>query len=190
MTGRFVIRTAQCLSAIFASAALAQGPELDLSKIPAPPAEEIANRVLSAVESWRDAIACSEVAVTDKPVMPLTPYTSEEDRERARYAVLWIGDIGCQGGSGSSSTHIAVVKVGTGDSYVVDPALSSPVVEFQLPVSYVESVVSFTSESLVLQGNVLTAGDARCCPSQPIRFTLRRDARGNWIRSGQLEHLK
>jgi hypothetical protein len=98
----------------------------------------------------------------------------------AKYAVLWAGDIGCAGGSGSEETNLSIVTISTGDSYVVAPLLSSPVIQFESPVRFVERIVGNTRDSLILEGKEHGLKDANCCPSIPVRFTLRADEKGNW----------
>lgn len=98
----------------------------------------------------------------------------------ATYAVLWTGDIGCAGGSGTNGTNIAMVSIGSGDSFFVDPTRSSPAIDFDSPTRYVDRLVGNTRDSLILEGHEYGANDSNCCPSINLRFTLRLDAKGNW----------
>ena len=68
----------------------------------------------------------------------------------------------------------------TGDSYVVDPLQSSPVIQFESPVRGVERIVGNTRDSLILEGMEYGPKDPNCCPSIKVRFTLRVDEKGNW----------
>ena len=110
----------------------------------------------------------------------LVPYKTMDDRMDAKYAVLWVGDIGCAGGSGTEGTNLSIVTISTGDSYVVDPLQSSPVIQFESPVRFVERIVGNTRDSLILEGMEYGPKDPNCCPSIKVRFTLRVDEKGNW----------
>lgn len=144
------------------------------------PVAEITKGVLKAAKSYQVAIACADVDIKPKDIAALTPYKSFDDRLDASYAVLWSGDVGCAGGSGTSSTNISIVRVGGGDSFYVDPAFSSPQIQFDLPVRYVERIVGNTKDSLILEGKEYGPNDSNCCPSINMRFTLRADDKGNW----------
>ena len=98
----------------------------------------------------------------------------------AKYAVLWMGDMGCSGGAGSTSTYISIVTPGFGDFYVVDPLQSSPAIQFESPVSGVDRIVGNTNDSLILEGMEYGLKDPNCCPTIKVRFTLRVDEKGNW----------
>jgi hypothetical protein len=81
---------------------------------------EITARIVRSVKMYVGAIACNGV-VTPRHIAALSPYTSSEDLDTARYVVLWYGDIGCLGGSGSIANHIAIVSIGPNGDFVVDP---------------------------------------------------------------------
>lgn len=136
-------------------------------------------RIIEAARHWVRAIAC---AVPPDPAMviPLIPSRSPEARWDARYAVIWGGDLGCEGGSGTHGSHIAIAVLRAGDSVLIDPMQSSPVVRFPIPVRYVERVVSNTADSLTLEGMAYGDKDPNCCPSLPTRFTMRVDDKGQW----------
>lgn len=138
-------------------------------------------RIVQAVDGYANTIACETLSIAPGDVIVLSPGTPAEHHEDARFAVLWTGDIGCAGGSVTSSTHIAIVAVGgRGSAYLVDPLQSSPVIHFQSPVRVVERIVETTRNTLVLEGMELDDRDANCCPSLPVRFTLLADEAGHW----------
>ena len=83
-------------------------------------------------------------------------------------------------GSGTEGTNLSIVTISTGDSYVVDPLQSSPVIQFESPVRFVERIVGNTRDSLILEGMEYGPKDPNCCPSIKVRFTLRVDEKGNW----------
>ena len=138
--------------------------------------EEIKRGVVDAVRRYASAISCPGVKVRTEDVLALIPV--DEDRALPKYAVLWSGDLGCFGGSGIEATHLAIATISTG-KYIVDPRLSSPVVAFESPVRFVTRVISYTSDSMTLQGNVFGPQDTRV-PSIPVRFTVKTDDKGNW----------
>lgn len=146
----------------------------------APPAHEITRKVISSATSYANAISCPGVKIEPKLVATLVPYKTMWDRMDAKYAVMWWGDIGCAGGSGTGGTHVSIVTISTGDSYVVDPFQSSPVIQFESPVRAVERIVSNTRDSLILEGMEYGPNDPNCCPSIKVRFTMRADEKGNW----------
>lgn len=155
-----------------ASASAAQ-PELDPATIPA--------RVLEVAQQYQNAIACANIDKAMQPVIALTPYTDSDHRNEARYAVLWSGDIGCAGGSGSSTANITIVGMGGGDGFFVDASRSSPHITYDSPVTLVREVLNYTQDTLTLRGKEYRDSDPHCCPSVNTRFTLREDEQGNWL---------
>lgn len=146
-----------------------------------PNVQEVTRNVIKSAKSYVAAVACTELQqIEPRHVAALAPYKSTDDRLDARFAVLWTGDIGCAGGSATESTNIAIVQIGAGDSYYVDPKQSSPVVEFASPVRYIERLVGNTKDTLILEGKEYGPKDANCCPSIAVRFTLKADQAGNW----------
>lgn len=140
--------------------------------------EEIKRGVADVVRRYANAIACPGVKVRPQDVLALTPY-EDDYRRLSKYAVLWTGDLGCHGGSDVEGSHIAIATINNG-KYVVDPRLSSPIVDFDTPVRIVRRVVSYTDDTLTLQGNVHGPQDRPANPSVPVRFTLKLDEKGNW----------
>ncbi len=155
------------------TSAYASQPELDPASI--------SSHVLGAAQQYQNAIACANSDKAQQAVIALTPYTDSAHRDEARYAVLWSGDIGCAGGSGTSSANITVVGIGGGDGFFVDPAQSSPQINFDSPVNFIREVVNTTQDTLTLKGKEYAESDPHCCPSIDVRFTLRADDKGNWL---------
>jgi hypothetical protein len=146
----------------------------------APPVQEVTKQIINSVTGYANAISCPGVKIDPKQIAALVPYKTFDDRPDAKYAVLWAGDIGCAGGSGTEGTNLSIVTISTGDSYVVDPLQSSPAIQFESPVRYVERIVGNTKDSLILEGMEYGPKDSNCCPSIKVRFTLRVDEKGNW----------
>ncbi len=139
---------------------------------------DIRKGVTDAVLRYVGSIACSPAALRPEAVLTLEPL-DQSGPSLPKYALLWSGDLGCWGGAGSERTHLAIATFNTG-RFVVRPELSSPVIAFESPARFVARVVSNSADSLVLEGMEYGPGDARCCASIPVRFSLRVDAGGNW----------
>jgi hypothetical protein len=169
----FPMKSAAILVATVATLAVS------LSAFAAPRSEaDIRRGVASAVERYANAVSCGGVSVKPEDVLTLSAY---RDGEAAlpKYAVLWTGDLGCFGGSGTEMTRLSIATINTGQ-YVVQPELSSPVAAFESPVRFVSRVVSSGPDTLVMEGMEYTPHDPRSKPSKAVRFTLRLDAKGGW----------
>jgi hypothetical protein len=178
--GAGVLLIAAIASSLIGTPALATESDADR---PVPAVAEITSRVLAAVNGYAALIGC-EGGAEASGIAALAPYNYEADRSYpyATYAVVWHGDVGCMGGSGTVDARIAIVTLGIGSPYdfYIDPARSSPVIRFEPPVKYIERVVGNTGNSIVMDGRAYGPNDANCCPSQRIRFTMKVDAKGNW----------
>lgn len=140
-------------------------------------ADEVKAGISNAVERYANSISCKGIKVQPEDVLTLE---SGNDKEiLPKYAVLWSGDLGCFGGSGTEATRLAIATVNTGQ-YVVQPGFSSPVVAFESPVRFVTRVVSNNADTLVLEGKEYAPTDPRSSPSIPVRFTLRVSEKGDW----------
>jgi len=140
--------------------------------------DEIKEGVADVVKRYANAVACPGVRVRPADVLTLVPFKRGE-RQPSRFAVLWTGDPGCVAGPGDEATYIAIATI-SGGRFVVDPKLSSPLVQFESPVRFVRRVVDYTEDTLILQGNIYGPQDAHNKPSIPVRFTLQLDDNGNW----------
>lgn len=104
---------AAILSSLFASAATA-------STVPSE--ADIKRQALAAAYKNAESIACVDPEYVHQEFMTLVPWADLYDRELAEYAVIWNGDIGCAGGSGTTGVHLSIVKVGAGNTFYVGPA--------------------------------------------------------------------
>lgn len=139
--------------------------------------DDIKEGIADVVKRYANAVACPGVRVRPADVLTLVPYKRGENK--GRYAVLWSGDPGCIAGPGDEATYIAIATI-SGGRFVVDPRLSSPLVQFESPVRFVRRVVDYSQDSLTLQGNIYGPQDAHNKPSIPVRFTVQVDETGNW----------
>jgi len=142
--------------------------------------EQVSARVLEAARQYASAISCVAEAPTAERMAALVPYRGPQSQGEARYVVFWSGDVGCLGGSGTRGHWLATVTVGTDDHFVVDPRQSSPVVQLGEVHRGFERLVSHSANTLVIDARAYAATDPNCCPSQRWRYTLRRDAKGQW----------
>ncbi len=141
------------------------------------PAERIILQdVVKTAYAYANSIACD---VSDnnaiKNAISIIPWDQNHDFADAEYAVIWTGDVGCNGGKGSAGVNIAIVKIGMGNQYYVDPRLSSPIIGFDASLASVTKIVSFKKDVIVLEGTKDTAG-----ASLRVQISLRRDKIGNW----------
>lgn len=142
-----------------------------------PSAKKIKKEITEKVTAYAEAIGCANQK--DLKIIGLAPYDGK-NRLDAKYLVLWKGDIGCAGGSGTDLTHAALVRIGAGETFFVDVKKSSPNIKFESPVRYVDKVRRHSTDSVTLVGKGLDEGDAQCCPSLTVTFTLKMDSKGNW----------
>ena len=145
--------------------------------------DEYIQRALEAASKYADSIACGVSEISAGNVAALVPCDGE-DRYEAKYAVIWTGDIECYGGSGTTSTNIAMVHIGGGDTFFVKPELSSPLVSLELYSSRSSAkVIDSGSDYIILEGfDYHPSGkDPGCCPSLKIKKVIKPDNKGNWI---------
>ncbi|MET0855713.1 MAG: hypothetical protein ABWY27_03095 [Telluria sp.] len=140
---------------------------------------DIKRGVAEVAERYANAVSCGGVTIKPEDVLTLSAYQDDGGLALSKYAVLWHGDLGCMGGSGSEMTRLAITTINTGH-YVVQPELSSPVAAFESPVRFVSRVVSSGADTLVLEGMEYAPNDPRSTPSKAVRFTLRMDPKGGW----------
>ncbi|MES2756353.1 MAG: hypothetical protein V4693_03185 [Pseudomonadota bacterium] len=86
---------------------------VSLSAYAAPTSEsDIKIAIANAVERYANAISCGGIKVKPEDVLTLAPYG--DGPTLSKYAVLWSGDVGCFGGSGTEMTRLAIATVNTG----------------------------------------------------------------------------
>ena len=114
--------------------------------------------------------ACEASSAEPSVVATMVPYTDEvaAGRATAKYAVLWAGDIGCAGGSGSNTANILYIeKLGKKPARVVDAN------DVQGAASF-EHIVTTTPDTLTVDVYTWSEEDPPCCASKYERWTLRR----------------
>lgn len=167
------------IKALLAAAILT--PLVALANDPQVPAEqEIRTEAVEVVKKYANAIACVDDEYGLWEFLTLSPWEEYYARDDAEYAVIWSGDVGCAGGSGTTGVNLAIVKIGAGNTFYVDAWNSSPPKEFEFFSRAFDGVVANTSDVIVLEALEHGEDDANCCPSQQVRYTLKRDGDSNW----------
>lgn len=143
----------------------------------------IKSEAFKVAKKYSESIAC-EASIEKKKLVALTPWHNTEDetdnREEAKYALIWQGDVGCAGGSGTNQPQITIVRIAAGDSFIVEPYESSPAVTFIIGAQYVKKVISSSSKSLTLLAMTWGENDAHCCASVEVKIRLKQNEKGDW----------
>lgn len=166
---------------LFASQVFAVEKTVNTAKI----APETLRHIVSVANKYQAAITCNspnEPASVNEldggildviQVEPLNPNGSE-----GLFYVIWVGDIGCGGGSGSDDLYLTTVK--NGRYPYVEVTESSPVITFDGSGAQQASVTLKSADVMEITGLEHQDGDASCCPTKKIKKTLKRDQKGNW----------
>jgi len=142
----------------------------------------VKQQALQVATQYANSIACGTL-IEEKNLIALRPWKNQDDDEErfnAEYALVWHGDVGCAGGSGSANPQIAIVRITTADFFSVDPLVSSPVIKFDVPVHYLDEIIKYSDKELLFKTKIWGNDDPHCCPSIPANMLFRRDAKGNW----------
>lgn len=146
---------------------------------PQPSIQQVTKAVLGAANKYASGISCVEIPAQAKDIAVLVPHRNDYSTD-GKYAVFWAGDIGCAGGSGTVSFNLAIVRVGAGSNFYVDPAASSPIINLEFPTRGLERIAGKTQNTITVDAAEYGPNDANCCPSVRSRYTLRADEKGNW----------
>jgi hypothetical protein len=143
----------------------------------------VKKQAFKVASQYAHSISC-ETVIEEKYLIELTPWKNLNDlteRAAAEYALIWHGDIGCDGGTGTFNPNIAIINIGEGNSFIVNPVMSSPVVKFNVPVHGINGIIKYSKTELLLSAKTWGPDDGHCCPSIPVNILLRRDPEGNWM---------
>ena len=159
---------------------------------------EATEAVAKSVDRYAAAIACETEPVRATDIVALVPYAFDEDSSLSSgiYAAIWVGDIGCEGGSATITAHIAIVTIGFNGYFQVDPKRSSPQVEFApILTDTLHSIVSIAADTIVLQGFTpsWTMDDAK--PGDDpvmVQLTMKQGLDGDWtlVQRRRVERFK
>ena len=102
--------------------------------------------------------------------------SKKEEYCDGEYIVLFIADIGCQGGNQSKSFNVARVKEGANKHFYVDPKKSSPAIKTDTAWLHISKIVSFKNGILTIENATFKKDDPQCCPSkiERTRFKLHK----------------
>lgn len=95
----------------------------------------IRKQAFKKASEYARSISC-DTNIHQKNLVALVPcrnFNNKDERERAKYALIWHGDEGCMSGSGSYNPYIVIVGI-SHRKFVVYPSLSSPAIDFEVPV--------------------------------------------------------
>lgn len=124
----------------------------------------IIGEVVRVANQYIDHGPCEPSRAEPSTVATMTPYTS--DIEAGLYVVVWSGDIGCSGGSGSNTmNYLLVEKRGV--------AAARSIGVGELDGKSIERIVAATPDSLTVDAYTLGPDDSQCCPNQYERLTYR-----------------
>jgi ankyrin repeat protein len=141
----------------------------------------VRRQAFEVASDYARSISCTTLT-EEKYLMALVPWRNFEDlgeRGEGKYALIWSGDIDCDGGSHAATTNIAIVRIGAGTSFKVAPELSSPMITFDARLGLYDVVIVACDELMAWQLE-LGPHDPMCCPSVPVRIRLKEDEKGNW----------
>jgi len=92
-----------------------------------------------------------------------------------KFAVLWHGDEGCTGGSGTNLPHISVVLLDSARKPQFLPGQRSTIGGFQV----IDELVSASDEDgIVVIGSTWRSADAQCCATGYSKAVLKRGRHG------------
>ncbi|MCX7099726.1 MAG: hypothetical protein NTV43_17680 [Methylococcales bacterium] len=138
---------------LISTSSYAQPPDIDA----VPTVSKITKEVLRAANSYASAVSCGESPAEAKDILALHPYKKKEDAFDSEYLVFWHGDIGCAGGSGTHTDNVALVRVGSFDSFYVDPSRSSPTIELEFNTRFLERLVGNTGDTIIVDASEFAA---------------------------------
>lgn len=137
---------------------------------PSPPSQKVViQEVVRVANKYIDHGVCEPTRAETSSVATMSPYTSdvEAGRAAAEYAVIWAGDVGCRGGSGTNTmNYLLVEKRGVTPARIVGMG--------ELEGASIERIVATTPDSLSVDVYTWGPDDANCCASVYERRTFRR----------------
>lgn len=123
----------------------------------------ITDEVVRVANKFIDHGPCEPSRAEPSVVATMIPYTSEvaAGRATAKFAVVWSGDMGCQGGSGTNTMNILLVEKHGTDA----PRIAG--VDSIENVDNVQRIVAATPETLTVDVYTWAEDDAQPVPLEP-----------------------
>ena len=143
-------------------------PEMGVSADAPSPASQkaIIGEVVRVANQYIDHGPCEPSRAEPSTVATMSPYTT--DGEAGLYFVVWSGDIGCSGGSGSNTMNYLLIEKRSA-------AVARIVGAGELDGTTIERIVSATPNSVTVDAYTFGPDDSHCCPSQYERLTYRHE---------------
>jgi hypothetical protein len=136
---------------------------------PSPPSQKaVIQEVVRVANKYIDHGPCEPSRADPSTVATMSPYTPEVEAARAAamYVVVWSGDIGCRGGSGTNTmNYLLLEKRGLTSANIVGVG--------QLNGASIERIVAATPDSLTVDVYTWGPDDPHCCASVYERWTFR-----------------
>ncbi len=129
---------------------------------------------ISVLKKYTETVACG----TDFEERPLEDFLKHTFTavEGHSYYVLWYGDIGCAGGSGTSSFYISEVGRDTETRPFLVKELNAFGDEFEKEVNsrFIEDVIMISSNHFSVISSEFSENDSNNFPSLKFRYELKR----------------
>jgi hypothetical protein len=128
----------------------------------------VIQEVVRVANKFIDHGPCEPSRADPSTVATMSPYTPdvEAGRGAAEYVVVWSGDIGCRGGSGTNTmNYLLVEKRGVTSARIVGVG--------ELDGASIERIVAATPDTLTVDAYTWGPDDAHCCASVYERWTFR-----------------
>jgi hypothetical protein len=141
-------------------------------------------KVLSVLKKYSETVACSTSFEEQGSLEPFLKdvYSIERDPEfgQATYYVLWSGDMGCAGGSGTSSFFISEITRDTSSRPFLVKNNEAFGDDFSKKVNprFIESVKKINPDHFIVTSSEHAKDDANNFPSMKYQYVLQRQ---NWL---------
>lgn len=152
---------------------------------------QITQKIQQKVQLFADAVTCwkteapdqKKYSVSPKMIAALSPYIKNDNEVSGEFVAFWVGDMGCNGGSGTTSYYLATVRVDLRGDFYVDPLASEPFIKIsdQLNTRFIEKIAGNTNNTIIVDAlNYGSDDDGNNFPSHKYRYTLKLDSKNNW----------
>jgi hypothetical protein len=167
------VKAILCLTylCLFSTAAAASSSHISTSST-------VMDEVFRTANTEIKRISCESSEADPRLVTELVPQSNEvaEGNGITRFAVLWSGQLGCGGGSGSTTMNITTLeKRGESRVRIIDT-------DIIVDAASIEHIVASAPDSLTIDVYTWGPDDAHCCPGNYERWTLKRST---WTKSAQ-----
>lgn len=134
---------------------------------------EISKQVFRVGKQYAESISCV-LEIDPNNLVALTPFTYDTtEHSIPEYVLIWIGDVGCYGGSHTSGYRIATINIRAANVATVDTLLSSPVIKFPISPKSIKKITRLSNNTLKIIAIDETENN--------VEIHLKRDTNGNWL---------